>query len=64
MVSILVSQEEVEKFTCFPFVTAPNKFEALAGVGALVELSGALSATAADFFKIANDVRYVKPVRL
>ena len=40
-----------------PFVTAPNKFEALAAHDAMVEMSGALRATAASLFKIANDIR-------
>lgn len=49
--------KEVENVTSHPFVTAPNKFEALGGVGALVELSSAISTTAADCLKIANDIR-------
>jgi len=40
-----------------PFVTAPNKFEALAAHDALVEMSGALKTVAASLFKIANDIR-------
>src|ERR1700677_1317338 len=40
-----------------PFVTAPNKFEALASHGALVFAHGALNALATDLFKIANDIR-------
>lgn len=40
-----------------PFVTAPNKFEALAAHDALVEISGALKTVAASLFKIANDIR-------
>jgi len=43
--------------TGLPFVTAPNKFEALAGHDAMVAMSGALKATAAALFKIANDIR-------
>ena len=43
--------------TGLPFVTAPNKFEALASHGALVFAHGALNALAADLFKIANDIR-------
>ena len=40
-----------------PFVTAPNKFEALAAHDAMVAMSGALKAAAASLFKIANDIR-------
>ncbi|MBT8424713.1 MAG: class II fumarate hydratase [Silicimonas sp.] len=45
------------KITGLPFVTAPNKFEALAAHDAMVAMSGALKATAAALFKIANDIR-------
>jgi len=47
----------VEKITGLPFITAPNKFEALAAHDALVELSGALNVLAVSLMKIANDVR-------
>ena len=47
----------VKKITKLPFVTAENKFEALAAHDALVELSGALNTIAAGLFKIANDIR-------
>ncbi len=40
-----------------PFVTAPNKFEALAAHDAMVEISGHLKTVAASLFKIANDIR-------
>jgi fumarate hydratase, class II len=43
--------------TGLPFVTAPNKFEALASEDALVELSGALNVVAVSLNKIANDLR-------
>ena len=43
--------------TGLPFVTAPNKFEALAANDAMVEMSGALKTVAASLFKIANDIR-------
>ncbi|WP_050927752.1 class II fumarate hydratase [Aestuariivita boseongensis] len=43
--------------TGLPFVTAPNKFEALAAHDAMVEISGALKTVAASLFKIANDIR-------
>ncbi|MEH6834580.1 MULTISPECIES: class II fumarate hydratase [Falsihalocynthiibacter] len=45
------------KITDLPFVTAPNKFEALAAHDALVMFSGALKTVAASLFKIANDIR-------
>ena len=45
------------RITGLPFVTAPNKFEALAAHDAMVAMSGALKATAASLFKIANDIR-------
>jgi fumarate hydratase class II len=48
---------EVAKITGLPFVTAPNKFEALAAHDALVELSGALNTIACSLMKIANDIR-------
>ncbi|MEO1550468.1 MAG: class II fumarate hydratase, partial [Pseudomonadota bacterium] len=47
------------KITDLPFVTARNKFEALAAHDALVEMSGALKTTAASLFKIANDIRFL-----
>ncbi|WP_415403020.1 class II fumarate hydratase [Tateyamaria sp. SN3-11] len=43
--------------TALPFVTAPNKFEALAAHDAMVEMSGALKTVSASLFKIANDIR-------
>ncbi|MEO0939842.1 MAG: class II fumarate hydratase [Pseudomonadota bacterium] len=45
------------QITGLPFVTAPNKFEALAAHDAMVEMSGALKTVAASLFKIANDIR-------
>ncbi len=45
------------RITGLPFVTAPNKFEALAAHDAMVAMSGALKAVAASLFKIANDIR-------
>jgi fumarate hydratase class II len=53
---VLVAQK-IATFTGFPFVTAPNKFEALAAHDAMVELSGALKRTAVSLMKIANDIR-------
>ena len=49
--------QEVANYTKLPFVTAPNKFEALATHDALVELSGVLNTLAVSLFKIANDIR-------
>ena len=49
----------VAKITHLPFVTAPNKFEALASHGALAFAHGALNAVAMDLFKIANDIRFL-----
>ncbi|PHQ68920.1 MAG: fumarate hydratase, class II [Paracoccus sp.] len=48
---------EIAKITDLPFVTAPNKFEALAAHDAMVFFSGALKTVAASLFKIANDMR-------
>jgi fumarate hydratase class II len=48
---------EIAQITGLPFVTAPNKFEALATHDALVELSGALNTVAVSLMKIANDIR-------
>ncbi|OAN75574.1 fumarate hydratase, class II [Jannaschia sp. EhC01] len=45
------------RITGLPFVTAPNKFEALAAHDAMVAMSGAMKTTAASLFKIANDIR-------
>ena len=45
------------EITGLPFVTAPNKFEALAAHDAMVEISGALKTVASSLFKIANDIR-------
>lgn len=49
--------EHVAAITGLPFVTAPNKFEALAAHDAYVFAHGALNALAAGLFKIANDIR-------
>ncbi|MGA9411573.1 MAG: class II fumarate hydratase, partial [Roseobacter sp.] len=49
--------KNMAKITGLPFVTAPNKFEALAAHDAMVEMSGALKTVAASLFKIANDIR-------
>ncbi len=49
--------KEVASITKLPFVTAPNKFEALATHDALVEASGVLNTLAVSLMKIANDIR-------
>ena len=48
---------EIAGITGLPFVTAPNKFEALAAHDAMVFFHGALKTVAASLFKIANDLR-------
>jgi fumarate hydratase class II len=49
--------KNIADITGLPFVTAPNKFEALAAHDAMVMFSGALKTIAASLFKIANDMR-------
>lgn len=53
---VLVAKK-IADLTGLPFVTAPNKFEALAAHDAMVELSGALKRSAVALMKIANDIR-------
>jgi fumarate hydratase, class II len=48
---------EIAQITGLPFVSAPNKFEALASHDAMVEISGALNVLAVSCTKIANDIR-------
>ncbi|MFC2134492.1 class II fumarate hydratase [Bacteroidota bacterium] len=50
---------KIAELTGKPFVTAPNKFEALAGKDALVEFHGILKTIAASLSKIANDIRWL-----
>ena len=50
---------ELARLTKLPFVTAPNKFEALASCDALVYAHGTLKGLAASLMKIANDVRWL-----
>ena len=47
----------ISEFTDLPFVTAPNKFEALAAHDAIVESHGALKQLAVSLYKIAQDIR-------
>lgn len=49
--------KKIAELTCFPFVSAPNKFEALATHDALVHAHGALKSVAVSLMKIANDIR-------
>jgi fumarate hydratase, class II len=50
---------ELARLTDYPFVTAPNKFEALSGHDALLFAHGVLKTLAASLMKIANDVRWM-----
>jgi len=58
---VLVAQK-IAELTGYPFVTAPNKFEALAAHDAMVELSGALKRSAVALMKVANDIRMLSSV--
>lgn len=49
--------QEVARQTGFPFISAPNKFQALAAHDVLVQVSGALNVLAVACLKIANDIR-------
>jgi fumarate hydratase class II len=49
--------KHIARLTGLPFVTAPNKFEALAAHDAIVEAHGALKTVAVSLMKIANDIR-------
>lgn len=51
--------EKIAAITALPFVTAPNKFEALAAHDAMVFSHGALNTVAGSLFKIANDIRFL-----
>lgn len=51
--------EEVALMTNLPFISASNKFEALASHDALVDMSGALNTLAVALMKIANDIRFL-----
>ncbi|XP_055855200.1 fumarate hydratase, mitochondrial-like isoform X1 [Episyrphus balteatus] len=50
---------KISQLTGLPFVTAPNKFEALAARDATVEVSGALNTIAVSLMKIGNDIRFL-----
>ncbi|HVY87175.1 MAG TPA: class II fumarate hydratase [Caulobacterales bacterium] len=51
--------EKIAAITGLPFVTAPNKFEALAAHDAMVFAHGAINSAAAALFKIGNDIRFL-----
>jgi fumarate hydratase class II len=51
--------EKVAALTGLPFITAENKFEALAANDAMVEASGALNVVSTSLMKIANDIRFL-----
>ena len=51
--------ERIAEITGLPFVTAPNKFEALAAHDAMVFSHGAMNSAAAALFKIGNDIRFL-----
>ena len=53
------SAEHITKITGLKFITARNKFEALAAHDALVEFSGVLKTLAASLMKISNDIRFL-----
>lgn len=54
-----LSAKNIAEITDLPFVTARNKFEALATHDALVEFHGVLKTLAASLMKIANDIRWL-----
>ena len=51
--------KKIAEITHLPFVTAPNKFEALAAHDAMVFSHGAINTVAGSLFKIANDIRFL-----
>lgn len=53
----LLAVQNISELTGLPFITAPNKFEAIAAHDAVVELSGALKRCAVSLMKIGNDIR-------
>ncbi|KIA78225.1 Fumarate hydratase class II [Parachlamydia acanthamoebae] len=54
-----ISSKKIAEETLLPFVSAPNKFAALASHDALVFASGALKTLASTLYKIANDIRWM-----
>ncbi len=55
----VTAASQIAEITGYRFVTARNKFEALAAHDALVEMSGVLKTLAASLMKIANDIRWL-----
>ena len=53
------SAHKIAELTNLPFITAPNKFEAIATNDSFVEVSGALKQLASAFIKIVNDIRWL-----
>ncbi|WP_439184152.1 class II fumarate hydratase [Carboxylicivirga taeanensis] len=53
----LLVVQKIAELTGIPFISAPNKFEAIASHDAMVELSGALKRCAVSLMKIGNDIR-------
>lgn len=51
--------DEIARLTNLPFISAPNKFEALATHDALVNFSGSLRGMATSIYKISNDIRFL-----
>ena len=51
--------KEISDLTNLPFISAPNKFEALATHDALVNFSGTLRGMASSIYKISNDIRFL-----
>ncbi len=51
--------QEIARLTELPFISAPNKFAALAGHDAIVQMSGSLKTLACALMKIANDLRWM-----
>ena len=49
--------KNIANLTNLPFVSAPNKFEAISSHDSMVELSGVIKTTSVSLFKIANDIR-------
>ena len=54
-----LAARKIAEITKLSFYSAPNKFEALASHGALVQLHGSLKSLACDLMKIANDIRWL-----
>ncbi len=50
---------KIAELTCLPFITAPNKFEAISNNDSFVQVSGSLKQLASSFLKIVNDIRWL-----